>query len=135
MHAFQRAAALTERVDIQLRVELFGYGAVNNLIGGYGHLWWTEEGEPETSGDNWHTAVTRVWAELVPITGKEFQAAQSTRPSVPVRWRMRYRPDLARLDTRITRILHGGSIYNVTYIEDVHNAHVELYIVTERADP
>jgi SPP1 family predicted phage head-tail adaptor len=75
-----------------------------------------------------------MWAEKIPIMGKEIVAAESIRPVVPVKWRMRYYKNVAEADSRETRIICRGKTYNVTYIEDDRNRHEQLYVLSEMVD-
>lgn len=85
-------------------------------------------------GGEW-TEAYKCYAEKKPMTGREFQAADSVRPAAPVRFRIRYDAGIAALDTRVTRLRHRDDLYNLVYIEDADNAHVTIYLVTEREDP
>lgn len=73
-------------------------------------------------------------AELIPEMGSEVIKADSARPAVRVRFRMRFVSLLSKTDPREVRILHGDDTYNVTYVEDDRNRHVQMYVVCERED-
>ncbi len=85
------------------------------------------------TGGGWNPYLT-TRAELIPEMGNEVIKAESTRPTVRVRFRIRYASLLARIDTREIRVLHGDDIYNVMYVEDDHNRHVQMYVVCTRED-
>lgn len=103
-YAFPRAGDLTERVIIERRDK----GGKDFTV--------------------WHSCM----AELMPMRGDEFVAAQGVKPQVKVRFRMRYSKGVATLDTRDARIICKGAVYNITYIEDDKNKHVQLYVACER---
>lgn len=72
----------------------------------------------------WNDLVTTttdhaIWAEVWPLKGREFFAAQQTQYAADVRFRMRYRTDL----TREHRIVWNGEAYDITQIIDVGARH------------
>lgn len=52
--------------------------------------------------------VGNVWADVSPLSAREFIAAQATQSEISARITIRYRPDLSA----DMRILHRGRIYN-----------------------
>ncbi len=69
---------------------------------------------------SWIDAITDtadhcVWAEVWPLKGREFFAAQSTQYAADVRFRVRYRSGL----TREMRVIWGGEPYDITQIVNV----------------
>jgi hypothetical protein len=105
MQAFVNFGALTEDIVFQRKTEA---GAWNDYV------------------------ATR--AELIPEYGGEVMKAESTRPSVRVKFRLRFLSLLKGIDTREIRLTHGDDTYNVMYIEDDRNRHVTMYAVCERED-
>ncbi len=59
--------------------------------------------------ETWSALHQNVPAEIVPLSGREFIAAQSTQSSVSLRITVRY---LAGL-TPLMRVVHGSNVYNV----------------------
>ena len=72
-------------------------------------------------GQDWRPSGS-IMGELIPDTGKEVQAMDSVQPYGRVRF---------RTDTRTVRLQCRGRLYDVIYIEDVMDQHVQLYIVCE----
>ena len=56
--------------------------------------------------------LAKAWAHVVPVSGKEFIAAQAEASKVTARIKMRYRTDL----THEMRIEHRGIVYNIEAI-------------------
>ena len=106
MHAFPRVGALNKKIQVQKRIG-------------------------ETADGKQYIVISEPWAELIPMTGKEFQAAGAEKPNVQVRWRMRYEKKIFELDTREARILFAGREYEVSYMEDTDAANVEIYVACE----
>jgi len=72
----------------------------------------------------WNDLVTTttdhaIWAEVWPLKGREFFAAQQTQYAADVRFRIRYRSDL----TREHRILWNSEPYDIVQIIDVGAGH------------
>lgn len=80
--------------------------------------------------ETWGTAAT-VWAEVVPLSGRELWAAQQAQADVTTRVRIRYRSDVTV--TPRTRLRIGTRILNVQAAVDVdgRNRLLELLCVEE----
>lgn len=80
--------------------------------------------------ETWGTAAT-VWAEVVPLSGRELWAAQQAQADATVRVRVRYRADVTV--TPRTRLLVGSRILNVSSVINVggRNRLLELLCVEE----
>lgn len=61
------------------------------------------------------TADHAIWAEVWPLKGREFFAAQQTQYAADVRFRIRYRSDI----TREHRVLWNSEPYDIVQIIDV----------------
>ena len=59
--------------------------------------------------ETWSALHQNVPADIVPLSGREFMAAQSTQSSVTVRVTVRYLDGL----TPLMRVVHGSDVYNV----------------------
>jgi len=70
-----------------------------------------EFGEAEASWED----VTTVWAEVKPLRGREYFAAQQVNSEVTTRFRIRY---LSGVDTR-WRILHDGLEYDIFSVAEI----------------
>lgn len=57
---------------------------------------------------HWHT-VDNVWAEVVPLSAREFLAARATQSETVARVVVRYRADV---DSRM-RLIHRGEVYAI----------------------
>ena len=53
--------------------------------------------------------VCKLWAEIVPLSAREFIAAQSMQSDISARIVIRYRADI----DATMRLLHDGKIYNI----------------------
>jgi SPP1 family predicted phage head-tail adaptor len=58
--------------------------------------------------ESWQTVAT-VWAEIHPLSGREFLAAQSTQAGVTTRITIRHLPGV----TAAMRVNHDGTLYNI----------------------
>ena len=58
--------------------------------------------------ESWQTVAT-VWAEIHPLSGREFLAAQSTQSGVTTRITIRHLPGV----TAAMRVNHDGALYNI----------------------
>jgi len=58
--------------------------------------------------ESWQSVAT-VWAEVSPLSGREFIAAQAMQAGVTVRITIRYRAGV----TPVMRIKHGADLYNI----------------------
>ena len=58
--------------------------------------------------ESWQTVAT-VWAEIHPLSGREFIAAQSTQAGVTTRITIRHLPGV----TAAMRVNHDGTLYNI----------------------
>ena len=78
----------------------------------------------------WNDLVTTttdhaIWAEVWPLKGREFFAAQQTQYAADVRFRLRYRSGVVREQ----RILWDGDPYDITQVVDVGAGHHTLEIL------
>ena len=99
------AGALDQRIVIERRT-----GATND---------W---GEPLP--DSWLPIIT-TWAHVQPLTGRDFIAAQAAMSEVKLKIIMRYRPGITPAD----RVSHGGQVYGVEAVIDVHSSRRELHLM------
>ncbi len=60
----------------------------------------------------WHD-IGSVWADIVPITGRELFAAQGQQNPVTVKIVLRYQASLMGVLSPALRILHGATVYNI----------------------
>ena len=65
------------------------------------------------------------WAEVSPLVGREFIAAQAAQSEVTARIRMRFRPWMTAQD----RVIHNGTTYNIVSLVDVRSGHRELVLM------
>lgn len=65
------------------------------------------------------TADNSIWAEVWPLKGREFFAAQQTQYAADVRFRLRYRAGL----TQDMRVVWNGDAFDILSIVDVGAAH------------
>lgn len=82
------AGRLSHRITLQAAV------TSRDEFGGVAHTW---------------TPVATVWAEIVPLSGREFVAAQAAQAGVTTRITIRYRDGV----TPSMRILHDGVTYSI----------------------
>lgn len=99
----------------------------------FGALTETIKFQRRNADGNW-SDYFKTRAELIPDMAGEVIKADSVRPTVKVRFRMRYVSLLSRTDPRELRVLHGKDIYNVIYVEDDRNRHVQMYVACARED-
>ena len=99
------AGALDQRIVIERRT-----GATND---------W---GEPLP--DSWLPIIT-TWAEVSPLVGREYLAAQAAMSEVKVKIIMRYRPGITPAD----RVSHGGTVHAIEAVLDVHSSRRELHLM------
>ena len=100
-----KAGDLTERIVIERRT-----GATND---------W---GEPLP--DSW-LPIVQTWAAVTPLVGREYLAAQAAMSEVKVKIIMRYRPGITPAD----RVSHGGQVYGIEAVIDVHSSRRELHLM------
>lgn len=98
-----KAGALDQRIVIE------------RLVEGYDEL-----GQPINT---WLPIVT-TWAAVTPLVGREYIAAGALLSEVTARVRMRYRPGITAAD----RVIHGGKVYGITSVADVHSSRRELQL-------
>lgn len=98
------AAELNQRITLQQKV------VTRNTIGEEVVTW------ADVIAD---TADNSLWAEVWPLKGREFFAAQQTQYAADVRFRLRYRPGL----TQDMRVVWNGDAYDILSIVDVGAAH------------
>jgi SPP1 family predicted phage head-tail adaptor len=79
-------------------------------------------GEPS---EEWVDVETGVFAGIEPLQGRELFVAQEMHSEVTVRIRERYRPGV----TAAQRVVFGTRIYNIEYIIDFEEKHVELHLM------
>lgn len=72
-----------------------------------------------------------VWAEAKPLTGREYFAASQEQSEISVRFRLRYRADLAI--TPAWRITWGGIAYDILDVINVRGARRELELMCRTA--
>lgn len=72
----------------------------------------------------WTTFAT-VWAEVQPLSGREYVAMRQAQADVAVRVRMRY---VAGVNPAM-RVVHGSAIYNVLEVIDVWGRQRELELM------
>ena len=65
------------------------------------------------------------WAAVEPLTGREYIAAQAAMSEVKVKIIMRYRPGITPAD----RVSHGGQVYGIEAVIDVHSSRRELHLM------
>ena len=73
--------------------------------------------------DTWAPLFT-CWAAVTPLVGREYIAAGALLSEVTARIRMRYRPGITAAD----RVIHGGKVYGITSVADVHSSRRELQL-------
>lgn len=103
------------RITIQEKPESIGRDAV---------------GAESFTWSNLSTAPT-VWAEELPVTGREYLAAGQEQGSAVTKFRIRYRSDL---DIAM-RITYGSRIFDILHIENVEGLDRELVILCKEAVP
>lgn len=79
---------------------------------------------------NLSTAPT-VWAEELPITGREFLAAGQEQAQATTKFRIRYRTDL----TNAMRVTYGSRTFNILHIENVSGLDKDLVLVVRENLP
>ena len=99
------AGALDQRIVIERRT-----GATND---------W---GEPLP--DTWAPLFT-CWAEVSPLVGREYIAAQAAVSEVTAKIRMRFRPWMTSQD----RVVHNGTVYQIQSVIDVRSENRELHLM------
>ncbi|WP_287875934.1 phage head closure protein [Acidovorax sp.] len=91
--------------------------SVERLQGGFDEL-----GQPLP--DTWAHLFT-CWAEVSPLLGREYLAAQAAVSEVTARIRMRFRPWMTAQD----RVIHNGTVYQIESVIDVRSANRELHLM------
>ena len=99
-----RAGALDQRIVIE------------RLVEGYDEL-----GQPI----NTWLPIVQTWAHVQPLTGRDFIAAQAAMSEVKLKIIMRYRPGITPAD----RVSHGGQVYGIEAVIDVHSSRRELHLM------
>lgn len=76
----------------------------------------------------WATLHSKVPAEIVPLSGREFIAAQAAQASVNARMTIRY---VAGITTKM-RVAHGSDIYNIEAVlpDQTLRRHLTLMVST-----
>ena len=78
--------------------------------------------------ENISTAPT-MWAEEMPLTGREFMAAGQEQAQAVTKWRIRYRDDI----TTINRVIEGSRVFDILHIENIAGRDRELILVCKEA--
>lgn len=95
---------------------------------------WVQLQAPATTQDpntgemieNW-TTVAEVWAEVVPMSAREFQAANAEQSEVRGRMAIRYREDV----DATMRVIHRGKWYAILGVmEDAESGREHLTLMT-----
>lgn len=89
-----RAGRLRHRVDVQAKV------VTRDAVGGESISWAT---------------IAAVWAEVQPLSGREYVAMRQAQADVAVRVRMRYVVGV----NPAMRVVHGAAVYNILEVIDV----------------
>ena len=71
------------------------------------------------------TTVATVWAEVVPLTGKEYFAAKAVNSELTHRVTIRYRRNVKTT----WRVLYGTRVLEIMSVADVEEKHVELELL------
>ena len=74
--------------------------------------------------DEWADVAT-LWAEVSPLTGREYLAAGALVSAVETRIRLRYRPGV----TSAMRVVHGADVYGIQSVIHVKSARQELQLM------
>lgn len=74
--------------------------------------------------DNW-VVFARVRGSLHPLTGREFFTAQQYESEVKSKARIRYRAGI----TTAMRVLHGGLIYNIVFVQNIEMRNREIVLM------
>jgi SPP1 family predicted phage head-tail adaptor len=82
----------------------------------------TAEGAPD---EDWASYATDVWAAVEPLSGRELFAAQQFESEVTTRVRIRYRSGI----TAAMRVVFESRNYNIRYILDPDERHIELHLL------
>ena len=65
--------------------------------------------------EDWTDLSTNVWAEWIPVSGREFFAAQQTNATALAQFRIRYRSDIT---VGSHRIVYDGNTYDIAEAEE-----------------
>lgn len=71
--------------------------------------------------------INRVWAYIKNLHGNEFFKAQAVNSKATCKMNIRY---MQGLDTKM-RISYGGKFYNILYIDDIEERHIEIELLCE----
>ena len=74
----------------------------------------------------WSTFAT-VWAEILPLVGREYWASRQTVSEVTGKIRMRY---ISGVTTKM-RIIDGIKTYNIEAVIDIENRHAEIVLLVK----
>lgn len=90
-------------------------------------------GSPQTTpiGETdaaWATYAT-VYAEIQPVLGKEFMAAEQAQSKVDTKIRIRYMPAVTAGITAKMRIVSGSTVYNIEAAINVENRNKEWLLM------
>lgn len=75
------------------------------------------------------TLLCTVWAEVSPISQREYLENQRLGSEITTRMRVRYRSDI----TNAVKAVHGGRTYKVESVIDPQSAHKELVLMCSEA--
>jgi len=82
------------------------------------------------SKESWETAFT-CWANVAPLSGREFFQAAAVNRETEIRFTIRYRKDV---DSSM-RLRFGGVDYNITAITDPQMRHAMLELLAKNVVP
>jgi SPP1 family predicted phage head-tail adaptor len=99
------AGMLDQRVTLQAPTETRG----------------AEFGDPQRVWED----VATVWAEVSPISGREYFLQREQQSQISVRVRIRYRADV----TSMWRVQHAGKVYEIESVIDQRSAGEELILM------
>lgn len=85
---------------------------------------WQDVDELGQPIESWSEVAT-VWASVEDLTGREYQAAQSTQNPVQTRIRIRYRAGIQSS----MRVLHGTDVYSIQAVLDRDGSKRELQLM------
>ena len=79
----------------------------------------------------WQPLASDVWCDLMPLSGREFVAAQQLVTNITHRLRVRYNPTLT-FHPRL-RLKVGERVLHISHVLDVEERHVELEMLCTEA--
>lgn len=81
-------------------------------------------GDPQPS---WTTVVT-VWAEIQPLTGREFLGSSRVQTEVNFRIMIRWQPELSAIDAT-WRVKYGSRIFGIVHPNNMNEADVQFELM------